>query len=123
MHTVGAGGNGDISARVDEQASPARMRSGSQNVEEVAGELGELLGAEVLLAELKIINVFGRAVVGLVEQRFAACGLVGGEPEAIGDGIPEHCVLTETPEFALIVAGQSHYILCSPPLAQVAGAV
>ena len=89
MDAIGAGGDRDIGAGIDEQAG-ARGRLAMKNLKYRAGELGEVVGREVLLAKLEEIDVGFGALKGLMEQGLAAGGLGVCEADTIRNGVAKH---------------------------------
>jgi hypothetical protein len=93
VYSVGAGGDGDVGAGVDEEFG--RRVVSAEGCEEMVGERGEVFGGEVPLAELEEVDAFGGEARGLAEEGGLTGGLgllpgFGGEAGAVGDGVTKH---------------------------------
>ena len=80
VNSVGAGGEGNVCAGVDEE--PGRGVVRAEGCEEVAGERGEVCGGEIVFAELEEVDASGGETLGLSEER----GLAGGFVSQVGNG-------------------------------------
>ena len=67
---MGAGGDGDVGAGVDEELRWAGCRG--DGLEDLAGEGGDVGGGEIFFAELDEVDAFGDPAGGLAEE----CGLL-----------------------------------------------
>ena len=86
---VDAGGSdsdGKVGAGVDEEPS----RGVAEDLEEGAGEVGQIARREVLFAELKEVNAIGCEACRLLDERSPATRIIVGrftKEGAIGDGV------------------------------------
>jgi len=87
VDAVGAGGNGDIGAGVDEQTG--RCAGCPDDIDHSASEADEFLGGEILFAELDEIDPIGGEAPGLFKKRVERrrFGFSGVRP--VGDGVTE----------------------------------
>jgi hypothetical protein len=95
MDSIGAGGDGDVGAGVDEEPGRGVRGTGAEGCEDVAGKRGEGGGGEIFFAELEEVDAIGGETRSLVEERGLAGGFgllpgFGGEADAVGDGVAEH---------------------------------
>ena len=81
VHAMSAGGQGDIGARVDQNARGGRVREGQNG----AGELVQVARREVLLADLEEIDALAEGALDEPQERLRAAGGL-----AAGDGIAQH---------------------------------
>jgi hypothetical protein len=91
MHPVGAAGDRDVGARIDEQASGGLLLFGSQwrifahNTNRRAGKDFELANGKIFLAQLNEVHTATSGLRDLRKQSALASTLVTGELDAICD--------------------------------------
>jgi len=87
MNAVGADGQSDIGAMVDQQS---RGAFGADDAQGFAGERLKLADAEVLFAELDVIHSGGSGLANGLEKLRLALGFGAGKLSPIGDVVDQH---------------------------------
>ena len=88
MNSIGAGSQGDINARVDEQ--PGRRSRLANGGERFAGKLFEGSSREIFFAKLNEIDAGSGGLANLGEKSVALIGICAGELAPVGNVIKEH---------------------------------
>jgi hypothetical protein len=88
VNSVGACGEGNVCAGVDEE--PWRGVVRAECHEELVCERGEIRGGKIIFAELEEVDASGGKTLGLGEEGGLSSELISLETGAVGDGVAQH---------------------------------
>jgi len=89
VDAVGADGDGDVGAGVDEKFGAGAVDF-REDAKDGPSGFGEIARREVFLAELEEIDAFDGTLTSMIQQGCASGGLGPGEAQTIGNGVAEH---------------------------------
>lgn len=91
VDSVGAGGNGDVASRIDEELRSRLPVSRWEFGYDLARESFQIADGEIFFAQLDVIDTATGGFGDLVEESAPARSFIAGELRTVGDVVEKHC--------------------------------